>query len=336
MTSISPNSAYRTISLTQRPFSGLDGFENCVQAAELAINGQKSEGQNIYLEASRWIQDPLIQFRFELDVDRAQTAATSAQLETQDLLFNVSVRGSFLKEIATVRSENLFDLLASGGVLNFEVAVNEHPLIFNDSFGGFDVVFAIVIGRNLAPSELHPSDVGTWLTQDSILVQPTRSRSQFRTLPMSQEMKSEFQIPTAAATFVEIRESIATAENLDSAATLFIDEDLYSYLNDQGRTAVSRQIMMSIVVDFFMTLIGHAVQRLAQDINHEAGESVSPLPEASVLHFLLTRLAQNSGTSMEFFLKELISNPQILRSYLEAHYNELDGALQMLKEERIS
>ena len=331
-----PSSGYRTITLTQRPYNGIDLFDSIVDQINIQIDGKTYDGGPVFLEASRWIGDPVMHVTFDIDPEKAQSASDAANLDPKDLLFTVVLRGAFLKETAVIWSQQLSELISSGGHLTRDISVADYPHILQDSFGGFQIIYAVLVGRELDEQDLRPSAIGTWLLHEAISVQPIRSKSQFRTEPMSTDDKLQFRIPTTAATFVEIRESIATAEQLDSAATLYIDEHLYSFLNEQGRTAASQQVMMSIVIDFFMTLISHAVQRLAQSIDFESGEELNSLSDSSVLHYLLSRLADRSGQSVEFFLQELLRNPQILRSYLEAYYSELDGALNMLKQERLA
>lgn len=334
MSSTSP-SPYRTVTLVQRPFTGTEKFRKVIKTASIIVDGVSCSDETVFLEAGRWIVDKAIKLSFEVDMDSLEDALNATGLSADDLLLVVCLRGVFLKENVTLRSDQLSQLKHYDGVLEFTINKDDYPLITHDSFAGFHVVYSIVLGLELEHHALRPSAIGTWLHRGTISIKPTRSKTQFRTEPMSLEDKKDFRIPGTAATYVAIHESIATAESLDSAATLYIDESLYSHLNDQGGSRAGQQFMMSIAIDFFMTLIAHAVQRLSRSHQTEGDETEDEPSRTSVLFNILEKLSRASGVQTEFLVTEVLSNPQVLRSYLEAYYEDLDGMLTMLKHERL-
>lgn len=334
MNAMSP-SPYRTISIVQRPFEGIEKFKRVITGSSVVIDGISHSRDAVFIEAGRWIADSAIKLSFAFDMESLKDALDTTGLNAEDLLLVISLRGVFLKENQTLRSEQLSQLAHYDGTLEFTINADDYPLITQDSYGGFQIVYSIVLGLELEHHPLRPSKIGTWLHQGAISIKPTRSNSQFRTESMSLEDKKEFRIPETAATYVAIHESIATAESLDSAATLYLDEDLYKHLNDQDASRTGQQFMMSIAIDFFMTLIAHAVQRLTRSGDAEGGEGAETVPPTSVLHNILEKVAKASGVATDFLISEVLVNPQVLRSYLEAYYEDLDGMLTMLKHERL-
>lgn len=325
--------AYRTISLSQRPFVGIERFNSVVHSVEVTVNGVSYSEGSIFIEASRWISDPSIHMSVKFDHQALVLALDECQLLAEDLLFVVALRGVLMKETRTIRTEQLSQLNHLDDGFGFTINADDFPLITQDSFAGFQIVYAIVLGRELEPHDLRPSSVGVWLQRGTVSVKPMRSKTKFRTEAMSSEDKQAFGIPTNATTYVSINESIASAEDLDSAATLYLDEKLYLYLNDQGDTLAGKQILLSIAINFFMTLISHAVHRMAPREPDGDTAGFGTLEPSCVLHSILSQVADTCGVTVDFLIEQAEANPQIFRSYLESYYHDLDILLDALRNE---
>lgn len=314
-----------------RPFLGLDAYEGLLRTLHVKVNKRQLKVDKDYLDDSQF-DDLALELDLQFNVGEALVAANDTGLKPSELSFVVLAYGMTFKRVEILRSWNL-------GVDEIEGSLNFHttdlPDIFGDSFGGFNLVFALVLNEQRPPAPLQISTPGTWLVKREIQIRPERSISFFAPTPMNLAKKKEFNLSPKALLYIqEGVESIQYATNVEQVLTVWVDEEtLLSLQNNYNPAAeVAAMMLARTAIGAVVELIGRVLNGKDFDLNAFASQLETDEADERVLTKFVRRANKVLGNQDDWSatLSELKRDPQLVASKIEAQVDlraELKKAL---------
>ena len=302
-----------------RPFLGLEAYEGLLRPIHVWINKRQLKLDKDYLDESLF-SDLNLQLDLKVNVGEALVAANDTGLRADQLSLVVIAYGNTYKRSEVLRSWNLeHDQIEE--TLSFHTS--DLPEIFGDSFGGFNLVFALILNSERAAVPLQVSSPGTWLTKREIQVRPERSVSFFSPTPMDLAKKKEFELSSKALLYIqEGPESIQYATTVEQALTVWVDEDILLSLSNNNNPAaeVAAMLLARTAIGAVIELIGRVVS--ARDFDSRT--LISELKEQGSDERVLTRFVRrahkvlSNNDDWEATIDALKSDPQLVASKIEA------------------
>jgi hypothetical protein len=302
-----------------RPFLGLDAYEGFLRPIHVWVNRRQLKIDKDYLDETLFA-DLNIQLDLKVNTGEVLVAANDTGLRPDQLSFAVIAYGNTFKRSEVLRSWNLeHDQIEE--TLSFHTS--DLPEIFGDSFGGFNLVFAVILNSERPSIPLQVSTPGTWLTKREVQVRPERSVSFFAPTPMNLAKKKDFELSAKALLYIqEGPESIQYATTVEQALTVWVDEETLLSLSNNNNPAadVAAMLLARTAIGAVIELIGRVVN--ARDFDAKA--FILELNEEGSDERVLTRFVRRAhkvlgnNEDWEATLDALKSDPQLVASKIEA------------------
>lgn len=249
----------RTERRTVRPFAGISAFEDVLKPVRLQI-GQVEVGSN-YSIPDHAFRNLALKLYLPLNFEELANAVKSMDLKVTDVDLVVFATGLTFKKTVLVsrwtilKDPNFTDVITFGSA--------ESPQTFGDSNKGFDLSVALVLNKKLGAKILRPYLPGTWLAKRDYSVKPERLQSSFAPTPMDSTKKSELKIPASSLIYLDIRDAVTVATEMEEALTLYVDAQLLGILQSSS-SPVSRAITTLIAREAISSLVHTASSNLKQ------------------------------------------------------------------------
>lgn len=302
-----------------RPFIGLDAYEGLLRSIHVSLNKRQLKIDKDYLDESQF-EDLALQFDLKFNVGEVLVAANDTGLKPNELSFVVLAYGNTFKRSELLRSWNLeTDQIEE----NLSFHTSDLPEIFGDSFGGFNLVFALVLNQKRPNVPLHVSSPGTWLVKREIQVRPERSISFFAPTPMNLAKKKELGLSSKSLLYIqEGVESIQYATTVEQVLTVWVDEEtLLSLQNNYNPAAeVAAMMLARTAIGAVVELIGRVLNGKDFDVHGYATQLQEDESDDRVLTRFVRRANKVLGNQDNWAatLDELKLDPQLVASKIEA------------------
>lgn len=302
-----------------RPFLGLDAYEGILRTIHVKVNKRQLKLDKDYLDESQF-EDLAIELDLQFNVGEVLVSANDTGLQPNELSFVVLAYGNTFKRAEILRSWNLGEDEIEGS-LDFHTS--DLPEIFGDSFGGFNLVFALVLNKERPAAPLQVSTPGTWLVKREIQIRPERSISFFAPTPMNLAKKKEFNLSPKALLYIqEGVESIQFATSVEQVLTVWVDEEtLLSLQNNYNPAAeVAAMLLARTAIGAVVELIGRVLNSKDFDLDVFADQLKADDGDERVLTRFVRRANKVLGNQDDWSatLNELKSDPQLVASKIEA------------------
>lgn len=235
---------------TIRPFAGISSFDGVLKPVRLQV-GQVEVSSN-YSIPDHAFQNLAMKLYLPLNFEDLSSALKSMDLKRSDVDLVVFATGlTFKKTVVVARwtvleDPNFVDAITFGSL--------EHPQTFGDSNKGFDLSVALVLNKRLGQKILRPYIPGTWLAKIDFSIKPEKFNSSFAPTPMDLNKKDELKIPNSSLVYLDIRDEVTVATDIEEALTLYVDAQLLGILQSSSSpvsraitTLVARQAISSLI-----------------------------------------------------------------------------------------
>lgn len=311
--------AFRSEQRVIRPFLNLEAYEGLLRPIRVWMNKRQLKLDKDYLDDSLF-SDLNIQLDLKINLGEALVAASDTGLSADQLSFVVIAYGNSFKRSEVLRSWNLqHDEIEE--TLSFHTS--DIPEIFGDSFGGFNLVFAIVLNTERQEVPLQVSAPGTWLTKREVQVRPERSVSFFAPTPMNAAQKKKFELSSKALLYIqEGPESIQYATSVEQALTVWVDEETLLSLSNNNNPAaeVAAMLLARTAIGAVVELIGRVLGSADFDPQALISELQDQVSDERILSRFVRRAHKVLGHNDDWqaTLDALKSDPQLVASKIEA------------------
>ena len=270
-----------TIQDVARPFDGLDAFSSFwVACSQVSWNGSPQEWseestvaltvsgptkQKLYLEIDLQSKFPAIGEALAIVGVAASEANVEIRLRRPLLKINRPIFSKTLAELLGVKAT--IDLLQGDYVDSLDVAACNFELI-------------VALASTIQSRPGHVSQAGTWLARGRIHVEPEHpGDTGFRYEKLTDEVRRSRKIHSKSLYFIEHQVGLHEADSLASAATIYVDERYFKYLNSAGRASVQRWEQTRFVVALTAEVIAYSLSLMksAGAINMSVIDPASPL-----------------------------------------------------------
>jgi hypothetical protein len=190
---------------------------------------------------------------------------------------------------------------------------------FNSIHHGCDIDAFLVLGERLEHQPLRPWRRGTWLSRATFRLRTELEGVGFTILPLTDEKRTELQLPTKTLRYVALDESPLEAPSI-ATVTLYVDADLLAHLNKTPRKSWAKAFTDQLAVDVLNAVAMRAVAD--PQIQEATWESL----EDKLLGSLLMMVGGKTQGEAEKRANELLD---ILRANPTAFLARIEGALEM-------
>lgn len=302
-----------------RPFIGLDAYEGLLRSIHVSLNKRKLKTDKDYLDETQF-EDLALQLELKFNVGEVLVAANDTGLKPSELSFVIIAYGNTFKRAELLRAWNL-ETSEIEESLTFHTS--DLPDIFGDSFGGFNLVFALILNKERQRIPLHVSSPGTWLTKREIQVRPERNISFFAPTPMNLEKKKDFGLSSKALLYIqEGIESIQFATSVEQALTVWVDEETLLALQNNYNPAaeVAAMMLARTAIGAVVELIGRVLGAKDFDMDGYANQLANEENDERVLTRFVKRAHKVLGNQENWVatLDQIKADPQLVASKIEA------------------
>jgi hypothetical protein len=309
----------RTERRVVRPFRGIEAFDGLLRGVSLSLNDRELRIDKDYLDEAIF-QDLKVSFEIALNLSEILLAAKEIDLEDHDIQLVVIAYGNTYKKSEILRNWNLMhDEIET----SFTFHTEDLPDIIGDSFGGFNIVCALVLSNNKAPEPLRVYQAGTWLEKREIQVRPEKDVSFFSPTPMNALQKKELDLPGKTLLYVqEGEESILYASSVEEVITVWVDEE--TLLSLQTNYNASADIVAMLLARTAIGSIVELIRRVLNDSDFNLELYAESLQSKDVDERVLTKFVQKAqkvlgnGDDWLSTLQALKVDPQLVASKIEA------------------
>ena len=278
---------------TVRPFVGISSFDGVLKPVRLQV-GQTEVGPNHTIPDHSFLNLAL-KLYLPLNFEDLATAVKAMDLKPSEVDLVVFATGLTFKKTAVVARWTILEDPNFNDVLAF--GTSEFPQTFGDSNKGFDLSVALVLNKRLGQKILRPYLPGTWLSKVDFSIRPERLQSSFAPTPMDSTKKVELKIPGNSLFYLDIRDSVAVATDIEEAITLFVDAQLLGILQSSS-SPVSRAITTLLARQAISSLIHCAASNLKAMNDLGESEVVASLMETKpIIWQILLQIEKDSKRS---------------------------------------
>lgn len=289
-----------------RPFRGLAGFEALFRKPVLSVGGgDASEPSTIFVEPEL-IGHGTYAVLPQIHQQELLEACTQADLGTDVVDIVLLARGRTLR-----RSVILYRACLNADmpeIISPDLGSNDESIemVLGDS-SGQDLIFAAVLNQELKPKGMRATLPGTWLGLCRWRIRPTPALGR-SFLPLTDEVRSHFAIPAAAASYVHIQgEDFSDIGSLSSSVQHYVDAELLSALSAGGPAV--RAITTSLVVEL-LTQLTFGLATFASESDSTPGQVTNTaLDDLPGIREFLERVAHPAGYDAVEFANLALSKP---------------------------
>jgi hypothetical protein len=302
-----------------RPYLGIDAFEGLLRGILVSVNARQIRGDKDYIEESQF-QDLTITFEVGLSLPEVLLAAREIDLVDEDINLAIIAYGNTYKRTEILRNWNLkHDEIET----SFSFHTQDIEDILGDSFGGFNIVCALVLANNREEAPLIVYQSGTWLEKREIQVRAEKNIAFFSPTPMDSAKKKELELNNRTMLFVqEGQESIQYATSVEDVLTVWVDEEiLLSLQSNYGPAAdITAMLLARTAIGSVVELIGRVLNQHDFNLSIYADSLQSNEPDERVLTKFVRKAQKVLGNGEDWLstLEEIKSQPQLVASKIEA------------------
>ncbi len=317
-------SAVRSEKYVIRPFVDLDAAEELFHNVRLCLDAQEHEAGPVVLDQHTLSSADLV-LRLPSPAEIVEAVERTPVAPIDCGLVVVAASNSNRRSCVVFRDYARY--LTFGQELEIDREID--PLVFKDR-GGFVITVALVLLHELQSEPLRPHLVGTWLARREFRLIPERAEFSFSPEPLTGDIRRQFGLPDRAPSYVRIDEDhLLTADELSSAVSVYLDDDILRLLQQSQNDALSIHIQSELAVTTMGAVARAAVGAVSREVDGPAAPTdVADYP--AVEHFL-TRLAKRLERETLSSLLSLIDDPDALEAHLRAAFDIRRFTLAALK-----
>lgn len=313
-------------------FEGIESLEAVASQIRLVVS--RGYGQAERLEDGETLRLPSAEIRqvgLKLDFsDLAETlvqATKKTHMSPEDLEVVVIGEGRFLKDrhilgqmpISSVEKD--WTLLEYGKIRHDALRDKRH---------GFAIHCFVVLAHKLAPEPRRPRRLGTIVGQSTYRVFVSPLGSGLRPKPLSSQILKDNRLPKGTLMFVSQDSELLSAESLDEALSIYIDEKLFSDLG-AIKSKESRLVQTNLAVH----AIGQVVYMTAAELHNMSAMS-EDVTESVVFDFLFRSyktVSADKGLAKEEFFDRLRRSPANVAAALTASKSVAESLRKLVSPE---
>jgi hypothetical protein len=301
-----------------RNFKGLDDLQLLLDSARLVVN--QGHGQVSALEPGDTqtlspadLRDVGLSIRFDNSDLPIAVALERARLSKEDVDLVVLAESGFLKDRAVLVNVPVATLTSSTQIVMHKGTRHD---ALNDKRHGFDVQVLFVLNKTIPPMQLRPRRLGTILADIAFTIRPNRMGNGLVPRPLTAEVRAD-RAPVGTVLWVESNGDLLTAETLDEAVTIYIDEEIHS---DIGRLRTKEAKLLQVT--FALEALGHIVHLVSGELqDHEITSQDEKSVVVDFLHAQLERVVGSKAGSKKDVLVKIKSDPSLVAAQLTAQHN---------------
>lgn len=316
-----------------RPFLNVEAFEGLLNGIKVAMNGKYLRGEKEYLDPAAFA-DVVLDIDFVLNPADIAIAAKEIQLSHDKMSFSLIAYGNTLKQSAVIRSWKLSE---ANNENTLTLHASDLPAILPDKFGGFNLVFAITLSKNLEPKPLKVYQSGTWLVKREYQIRPYKDISFFSPMPMDLMKKRDLGLPAKSLLYLEYGdEEIQFASAVEDVIKVWVDEDVLTNLqNNKGPAAdVAAMMLARAAVGSLVEQISQLFQSKEFDLDSYGNALRADAADDRVLTKFVRRAHKVLGSDdWQQTLQAIKENSQKVASQIEAQVDLRDAIKKALNKD---
>ena len=206
--------------------------------------------------------------------------AVDMGIHESHLCLAVTARSGYLKLCESVYFHPLDDLDG----LNRKVPLGKSPdgsrrQVFCAESHGAVVDAYLALRRPINPAPLRPSRVAAWLAHASFRVECESEPDLFRPQPLDDENRKRLGLVQETVRFLELDATSLTLPLAEGdVPTFWVDEQLLSDVDRQGRSAVAQYFQRHLAFDFVVGVI----LEFARNVDHDEGASYEDIRDSLI------------------------------------------------------
>lgn len=312
--------SYETKSMSN--FSGVDQLQETLNDLKLLIaepGGDKHElnvGERIEL-LTPVIREIAIAHSWGVDLTKINKAIEKTKIPAADVWFVAIAENRKMKLRETVFQCDFSDLNKVRDASYVDLGVSRSKALMSRR-DGFDLAVFLVLGRELQPGALKPYRFGTILASVSYEIRPARLGNGIRPRPLTPEVAELHMLADKTVLFVDQRSDLLSANNLDDAVAIYVDEELLRIIGT-NRSSESKVIQRDLVIDSLKQLVFMMSRELAQNPN------TGDLPDSAVIDVFEFQLSKILPKRKRFDRQELIKKIEDSPAVIASMFSNLDS-----------
>lgn len=269
-----------------RPFQIDKRLEGALRNTEFSYGDRRcKDGEHVLIEDRTFgMRQPVLEWSSEEHFEEFKRdlalGAVSMGIHESHLCLAVTARSGYLKLCERVFFHPLDDLDG----LNRKVQLGEAPdgtrrQVFCAESHGAAVDAYVALRRPINPAPLRPSRVAAWLTHVSFRVECESEPDLFRPQPLDDENRKRLGLAQEAVRFLELDPTSLTLPLAEGdVPTFWVDEQLLTDVDRQGRSAVGKYFQLHLALDFVIGVI----LEFARNADHDEVESYEDIRDSLI------------------------------------------------------
>lgn len=269
-----------------RPFQIDKRLEGALRNTEFSYGDRRcKDGEHVLIEDRTFgMRQPVLEWSSEEHFEEFKRdlalGAVGMGIHESHLCLAATARSGYLKLCERVFFHPLDDLDG----LNRKVQLGEAPdgsrrQVFCAESHGAAVDAYVALRQPINPAPLRPSRVAAWLTHVSFRVECESEPDLFRPQPLDDENRKRLGLAQEAVRFLELDPtSLALPLAEGDVPTFWVDEQLLTDVDRQGRSAVGKYFQLHLALDFVIGVI----LEFARNADHDEIESYEDIRDSLI------------------------------------------------------
>lgn len=296
-----------------RPFSGAHAIRTFLNDAELHLFENDPEPQKEVRIVANLESDDIPTLVPKLSKAEVEKICNETGLKKDQLNLVVLMTVPSAKKF-----HKLVELSLQEAIDGMEIPLTRNILEGASQRGGAIISVAIVLNSELEEKPLRVSKYGHWLVKKDFRVVKSDDDSQKVDIqPLNDEVRKRFSLPQSTAYFVDVSESEVLTDpegNINSAVTIYFEEDLLTKLRRETKT--SESLLVLVVGQMLPVITAAALQKA--DI-----KEINELDAVSPLYEFFKQIAATCKVDVKEVFKAAQTDPERLQAYIQAEVQTL-------------
>lgn len=304
-----------------RPFLGAHDVRTALNCVELHLMQNDPEALKEVRFVSDMEEDGAPYINLNLTEDDLKKVSTATKIDSKNIA--LLIWGSM---DSAKRSFPIFDSPVSSVHKLAEINLPKNLFEYAHRRGGVVISVALILSKQLPPTDLRPSKLGQWLVKkDFKLVGFDDDSSKVDIQELTPDIRKKFSIPEGAAYFVDLSESATLAEPhgaLKDAMTIYFEADSLQRLRRATKASDAVQIMIlsQIIPDLILSSIKRAEISQFNEI-----DTTSPL------FSLLKNVSKSTKTREEDVFSAILTSPERFKTFIQADIQAIRAIKEMIR-----
>ena len=304
-----------------RPYEGLEDIQDALAELELFLRSRNSwtSSSEISFRDDNSIKP---NFKARLDLTNSSTITSIKEgikktgYDEKEIIFAGLVRGKSSKGMRPFLKESFSNILAKGGMYEFDIPFDEQPSITKEAT--LQIEFYLIANSNKPKNSPKPTTKGTWLAQKQFLLKGQQHGSlRFKFEDLTEEIRREKNLGKYSTIFVENIYPMHTVSNISECMIVYLDKDLHDFLRSTQNKALKEYLWADLVAKALHSSLQFCLPQIKQ-----SNQSFEEIERSTAFGALMRSLA-NTGTRMgtkfdpDDVFNALLERPELASEFLE-------------------